>query len=282
MSLSLEEWPPFCRLYARNVLPHPLYNLKGARTLNTLYLAPFLFLVIAFVFSMLGMGGSQLYIPILFWLGMDFKTEAIPLGMLLNVVNSSSAAITYGRKKLIDWQTAIPFGLTMILLAPMGTWLNIRLPTGPVIAIFALFTASAALLMLSGWRPRRGALTPRQRVALGVSAGSVLGIFAGLIGRGGGSFVVPLLYIAGLEPQVAAATSSLVVTGSGLSSFISHLATAARPNWVIWLLCGLAVLVGGQAGSRLMATRLRSQSIRVIFGLVLLGVAALLIVKDVL
>jgi uncharacterized membrane protein YfcA len=49
---------------------------------------------------MLGMGGSQLYIPILFWLGMDFKTQAIPLGLLLNIVNSSSALITYGRKKL--------------------------------------------------------------------------------------------------------------------------------------------------------------------------------------
>lgn len=249
--------------------------------MNTLYLAPLLFLIIAFVFSMLGMGGSQLYIPILFWLGMDFKTEAIPLGMLLNIVNSSSAAITYGRNKLIDWQIAIPFGLSMILLAPVGTWLNIQLPTGPVIVIFALFTASAAILMLSGWRPKRGALSLSHRIGLGISAGSVLGFFAGLIGRGGGSFMVPLLYIVGLEPKAAAATSALVVTCSGLSSFISHLATAARPNWVAWLLCGIGVLAGSQAGSRLMATRMRSRSVRVVFGLVLLGVAALLIVKDV-
>ena len=42
--------------------------------MNTLYLAPPIFFAIAFVFSMLGMGGSQLYIPILMWMGMDFKT----------------------------------------------------------------------------------------------------------------------------------------------------------------------------------------------------------------
>ena len=66
--------------------------------MNTLYLAPPIFFVIAFVFSMLGMGGSQLYIPILYWMGLDFKTEAVPLGMLLNVVNSSSAAFTYWQK----------------------------------------------------------------------------------------------------------------------------------------------------------------------------------------
>ena len=88
--------------------------------MNTLYLAPPIFFVIAFVFSMLGMGGSQLYIPILYWMGLDFKTEAVPLGMLLNVVNSSSAAFTYWRKKLIVWNVAIPFAITMIHLRPVG------------------------------------------------------------------------------------------------------------------------------------------------------------------
>ena len=250
--------------------------------MNSLYLAPPIFFIIAFVFSMLGMGGSQLYIPILFWLGMDFKTQAIPLGMLLNVVNSSSAAFTYGRKKLIDWRTAISFGIFMIIFAPIGTLANISLPTKPVILIFAIFTATAAVLMLSGWRPKAGKLSKRSRLILGISAGSALGFFAGLIGRGGGSFVVPLLYIAGLEPRLAAATSAMVVTFSGSSSFISHIATAARPDWVIWASCVIAVFLGSQTGSRLMAERLKSKSIKLIFGIVLLGVALLLIIKDVL
>lgn len=177
--------------------------------MSLIYLAPPIFLGIAFVFSMLGMGGSQLYIPILFWLGMDFKTQAILLGMLLNVVNSSSAAFTYGRRKLIDWKVALPFGIFMVIFAPLGTWVNIGLPTKPVILIFAFFTATAAILMLSGWKPKRGGLSMRGRFMLGVFAGSILGFFAGLIGRGGGSFVVPLLYIAGLEPKIAAATWGL-------------------------------------------------------------------------
>ena len=105
-------------------------------TMNSLYFAPPIFFIIAFVFSMLGMGGSQLYIPILFWLGMDFKTQAIPLGMLLNIVNSLSAAFVYGRKKLINWRVAIPFGISMILFAPIGTMANIRLPTRPIILVF--------------------------------------------------------------------------------------------------------------------------------------------------
>ena len=168
----------------------------------------------------------------------------------------------------------------MIALAPVGAWLNVELPVGPLLAFFAVFTASAALLMLSGWKPKRGELSPRGRVILGLTAGSVLGLIAGLIGRGGGSFVVPLLYIAGLDPQAAAATSALVVTGSGLSSFVSHLATAASPDWGIWGLSVLSVLIGSQLGSRFMSTRLDPKRLKTVFGLVLLGVAAL-IMKDV-
>ena len=229
---------------------------------------------------MLGMGGSQLYIPILFWLGMDFKTQAIPLGMLLNVVNSSSAATTYGKKKLIDWKVAIPFGFTMVLFAPIGTWLNINLPTKPLILVFAVFTAIAAILMLSGWKPKRGEFSSKERKILGISGGSVLGLFAGLIGRGGGSFVVPLLYIAGLGAKTAAATSAFVVTCSGTSSFLSHIFTAAQPNWSIWILCVFSVLIGSQLGSRLMATKLKSKYVKIIFGTVLLGVAVILIIQN--
>jgi uncharacterized membrane protein YfcA len=249
--------------------------------MNTLYLAPPIFFVIAFIFSMLGMGGSQLYIPILYWMGMDFKTEAIPLGMLLNVVNSSSAAVTYGRKKLIAWRVALPFAVSMIVFAPLGVWLNVQLPVKPLLVFFALFTAAAGVLMLSGWKPKRGEMSPRGRVVLGLTAGSGLGTIAGLIGRGGGSFIVPLLYIAGLEAKMAAATSAVVVTCSGLSSFISHLATAAQPQWGVWIATVLAVLLGSQLGSRLMAGRMKSRTVKLVFGWVLLGVAVMILVKDV-
>jgi uncharacterized membrane protein YfcA len=117
---------------------------------------------------------------------------------------------------------------------------------------------------------------------LGLTSGSGLGTVAGLIGRGGGSFVVPLLYIAGLEARLAAATSAFAVTCSGLSSFVSHLATAAQPEWSIWMATVAAVLLGSQLGSRLMAGRLKSRAVKLIFGWVLLGVAALILIKDVL
>jgi len=260
---------------------YSLFSVGGITTeMELLLIVPALFFFIAFIFSMLGMGGSQLYIPILFWLGMDFKTQAIPLGMLLNVVNSSSAAVTYGNRGLIDWKVAVPFGFAMVLFAPVGAWLNINLPTKPIILIFALFTAAAAILMLSGWKPKKGEFPPKGRRILGISGGSVLGLFAGLLGRGGGSFVVPLLYIAGLEAKTAAATSAFVVTCSGTSSFLSHILTAAEPDWTVWGLSVFSVMFGSQLGSRLMATRLRPEYVKTIFGVILLVVAGILILQN--
>jgi uncharacterized membrane protein YfcA len=169
----------------------------------------------------------------------------------------------------------------MILFAPLGVWLNVQLPVKPLLVFFALFTAAAAILMLSGWKPKQGEMSSRGRIILGLTAGSGLGTVAGLIGRGGGSFVVPLLYIVGLDAKFAAATSAFVVTCSGVSSFVSHLASAANPNWGVWLATVIAVFLGSQLGSRLMAGKMKSRAIKQVFGWVLLGVAALIIIKDV-
>jgi len=245
------------------------------------YLVPLIFFCIAFVFSMLGMGGAQLYIPILYWMGLDFKTEAIPLGMLLNVVNSATAATTYTIKKIVDWRAALPFAVTMLILPAVGAWLNAQIPTKPLIAFFAVFTATAATLMLSGWKPKQGKMSSKGRIILGLSGGSILGLVAGLIGRGGGSFVVPLLYIAGLEAKAAAATSAFVVTCSGVSSFIAHLAIAAKPNWFIWTSCVVAVFLGSEIGSHVMAQKLKPKGVRMIFGIMLWGIALFLFVNDV-
>ena len=94
--------------------------------------------------------------------------------------------------------------------------------------------------------------------------------------------MVPLLYIAGIEPRMAAATSALAVTFSGASSFFSHLATVARPDWSLWMSCVAAVLLGSQIGSRAMASKLKSSVLKRVFAGVLLMVSGILIVKDIL
>lgn len=247
-------------------------------TIDYIYLAPVAFFGVSLVFSMLGTGGAVLYTPILYWLGMDFTTQAVPLGMLLNVVTASSAAVTYTRTKLVDWRVAGLFGVTMMMFAPVGAFTTVGLPTSVVIGAFAVFTIAAATLMVSGWQPHQDeGFSSRERIGVGLGGGSILGFFAGLVGRGGGSFVMPLLYTMGVNAKTAAGTTSVVVTAVGVSSVLSHLAIGTDPQVVIWILSALAVLAGSQIGSRLMATELESNRINQIFGVVLFGVSGILL-----
>ncbi|MBN2208989.1 MAG: sulfite exporter TauE/SafE family protein [Candidatus Coatesbacteria bacterium] len=249
--------------------------------MGMMVLAPLVVFAVSFVFPMLGMGGCQVLVPALFWMGMDFKTEAIPLALLLNLVTSSSAVLTYARRELIDWRTGFPFALGALALAPLGAWANTRLASRFLIGVFAIEAALASAVMLSAWRPKRAVGSQRGRIMLGVGGGGTLGFLCGLIGRGGGSLAVPMLYASGLDAKRAAATSLFVVLCSTSASFASHIALAAAPQWSIWIGCLAAALVGSQCGSRLMAAKLDSQTIRILFGLVLAAIAAALIVRDV-
>ena len=245
-----------------------------------LYLLAFvIFFAISFVFSMLGMGGSQLYVPVLYWLGMDFKNQAIPLGLLLNLCVQLSAFATYSRKRLVEFRIALPFASMMVICAPLGAMFNFGLPVKPIIFLFGVFTLLAAILVLSGWKPKKGNLGRRGEMIITLSVGCVLGFLVGLIGRGGGSFVVPTLLIMGLDPKNAAGTSTFVVGFSSATGFMAHLFKAKLDFWIT-LVTVVSVLSGSQIGSRLMVAKLKSQTIKKVFGIVLIFVAVLLL-KDV-
>ncbi len=247
--------------------------------MHLVLVAPLLFLVISFVFSMLGMGGSQLYIPILYWLGMSFKNEAIPLGLLLNVVTSASAAVTYYRHGLIRVRLAIPFALTMIVCAPIGAFLNFHVSTRLVILVFALFTLAGSVLAATNWKPKKKVESKKAELIMGISAGSILGLVVGFAGRGGGAMVVPILLMSGLEAKIAAATSSFIITCAAISGLLGHLPKAQfHPLLTVGTI--IAVIVGSQAGSRLMAGKMKPKGVRYVFAGVLFLVSVLLL-KDV-
>ena len=66
------------------------------------YFLVFLIITVAsFIFAMLGLGGGTVYVPVINWFGYDMKEVAIPLGLLLNGLNTLLALIPFARKKLI-------------------------------------------------------------------------------------------------------------------------------------------------------------------------------------
>ena len=239
------------------------------------WIIPILFFSISSLFSILGIGGSVLYIPILHWLGLDFQTEAIPLGLLLNIISSSTAAMTYIKNKLVNWEVAIPFGVAMILFAPLGAWLNMHASTGPVMLSFSTFMVASSISMAIDWQTQWRTRVSFQRL-IWILSGSLMGFLTGLTGRGGGSVVMPLLYMLGMDLRTAAATSAIVITGGGLSSLLSHLALAARPDVLLWALSGASVFLGSRTGSLFMVRTNNPKGLQYIVSGLLVAMAVML------
>ena len=63
-------------------------------------------------------------------------------------------------------------------------------------------------------------LTRKTEITAGTGVGAVAGFLGGLLGVGGGNFILPVLNWIGLETKVAAATTSIVVVFSSFSGFL--------------------------------------------------------------
>lgn len=88
-------------------------------------------------------------------------------------------------------------------------------------------------------------------IALAVALSVLVGISLGLLGGGGSILMVPLLvYVAGIEPKHAIATSLLVVGVTGLFAAITH-ARAGRVRWGVAGLFGAAAMAGAYVGGLL-------------------------------
>jgi uncharacterized protein len=114
-------------------------------------------------------------------------------------------------------------------------------------------------------------------VALGLSLGLLAGVLSGLFGVGGGILFVPLLVALGLGQIEATATSLLAIVptaGAGIWRQARYGNLRARPA----LILGIASLAGVEAGVRI-ATSLPEHTLRRLFGVLLIGVAAQLSIR---
>jgi len=82
----------------------------------------------SFVFAMLGLGGGMVYVPVLNWAGFDMKEVAIPLGLLLNGLNTALVLIPFARKKLVDWKGGAVMAVTALIASPIGAMTSSHVP----------------------------------------------------------------------------------------------------------------------------------------------------------
>ena len=234
--------------------------------------------IISLVLTMVGLGGGLIFSPLFVILGFA-KSEAASASLFLNLIAAASAAYTYSRKKMVDFSLAIPLIISSSLAAPVGSFLNVRIDVTPFLLILAGVLALAGLRMLMS--PSKGveAVTvgASKKIIGGIGIGAAIGVMGGLLGIGGGVFIVPLLiYVMKTPTKIAAASSTFIVCFSSLTGFLGY-ASMERINWLFILPAAVASFAGGQAGARIMSARLKGKSIRIIFSFILFVLCAKLL-----
>ncbi len=250
-------------------------------------------MVLAVPFSMVGQGGGSTYVPILLMTGMSIH-EASTTSLFMIMLASISATLVFSRKKTVDWKLLFSIVPLAILGSFAGGYVAQWMSALVLKVIFAIVLAIAAFFMLRPaieghspkfmpqWLPwNRVSGEYKYQISMGVliPAIALAGFVAGMIGVGGGLFVLPMLILLfGCPTRIAIGISTTYVGITALPGFLGHL--LGNDPFNIWVALPLAV--AAFAGARLgpiISLRTSIVKLRVILAIVLIALAIWMVVN---
>ncbi len=232
---------------------------------QTLILAV-VFLLVSTLFSMIGMGGGILYVPILLLAG--FTMAQAPAISLILILGTSLAALSnFWKNKKVDWKLALVIDPPTDIMAFAGGYFS-SLVSEPV-----LRTILIGVLMIAGTlmlKNRKAALLPKVgnehwwlwhrefhgerytvNLPLVLTATALIGILSGMLGITGGIIKLPIMVLlCGVPMDIAVATSTVMVAVTALSGLTGH-ALNGQTDWRTGLVLAVAAVAGGLMGSHI-------------------------------
>jgi uncharacterized membrane protein YfcA len=233
----------------------------------------------SFLFSMLGLGGALIYVPVLKWAGFPVKEVAIPLALLLNGLTTLIALIAYFKNKLVDVKGGLAMTISAFVFAPVGAVVSDKLPVDFLLILFSIAVLAAAgrMLLMSKMPEPKQVMSFKKRAVIGAIIGGFAGFMAGLLGIGGGFIMAPLLMWMGYETKKAAATSAFAVTFSSFSGFLGHV-SQGHFEVTLTIVLSAAVIIGALLGSNFLVNKAKTSRVKQIFAVVLLAIAIKIII----
>jgi uncharacterized membrane protein YfcA len=242
----------------------------------TALIAGIVTLVFTTLLTIAGVGAAFILIPVFIAMGIDIHT-AMATALLLNSIAMIFASYRFIKAKLIMWKVAVPILIVATALSPLGAYVSQGLNRTVLLWMFVGFLLFAAGMMLFyRAKEKEEQASKGKQIGYGVAVGSFAGFLGGLLGVGGGNFIVPVLIWLGYNPKKASATTSFIVIFSSFSGFLGH-ASLGSMDFKLLGLTGLGSALGAIIGAWLMTEKLKGKQVKVIIGVVLLGIAAKMI-----
>jgi uncharacterized protein len=259
---------------------------------------------VGFLSGVFGVGGGFLMTPLLIFIGIP-PPVAVGSEASQILASSSSGMLAHMRRGNVDVRMGMVLVVGGFVGSGFGVWMFALLrQVGQIDLVislcYVLFLGTVGGIMLvesvGSWfrrRSRPGTFTRRHRhlwlhglpfkirfhrSRLYISAltplalGFFVGILASIMGVGGGFLMVPaMIYLLGMPTAVVVGTSLLQI------AFVTAVTTYlhAVNNYTVDVVLALALIVGGVIGAQLgsnAGARLRGEQLRVLLGLLVLGV----------
>jgi uncharacterized membrane protein YfcA len=259
-------------------------------------LVSFLGALIGLVMGMTGAGGGILAVPALVaGLGLSM-TAAVPISLMAVGVSALVGAIDGLSKKIVRYRAAALMAVLGSLMSHVGITLAHVLPETVLMTLFALVMLLAAWRMARGRRdatapadveskrncmlnPDTGKLrwTPLCATTL-AGIGATTGLFAGLLGVGGGFIVVPAFKrFTNVDMHSIVATSLTVIALISIGTVASLLARGTQISATGWNFVAAAVV--GMIAGRLIAGHMPARLLQGAFSAIAVAVAVILLCK---
>ena len=255
-------------------------------------------LIIGVSLGLLGGGGSILTVPVLVYLFMVPSVEATTYSLFIVGITSGIGSLSYFKRRLIVFKTAVVFGLPSILAVILMR--SIVLPEIPnvisftkniflnkekfILLLFALVMMLAGMNMLRREKEENLQNLPTKNKSKVYSAiafaGLLEGSLSGLVGAGGGFLIIPsLVLFCKIPMKQAVGTSLFIISVKSILGFIAD-KNVSSTNWYLILYISLFALMGLAFGI-LLSKKIEGKKLKPLFGWFLLAMSIYILIKEI-
>jgi len=233
------------------------------------YFLAVLFFLVALTYSSVGLGGGSSYTALMAVLGVS--TLAIPLiSLSLNLFVTTIGSFNFIRNRHARIKLVLPFLISSIPMAYLGGSLKLSKEIFYWILLISLVFVALRIYFWQNTTIKLN-ITQNGKIILSLIAGAILGPVAGIVGIGGGIYLVPLIILLGLgSAKEAAACGAIFIWLNSCSGLISRLQynSIDLTNYIPLI---AAVIAGGTLGSFMGSFKFSPKTMEKVLGAVIIA-----------
>ncbi len=232
------------------------------------YFLAVLFFLVAYTYSSVGLGGGSSYTALMAIFGVS--TLAIPMiSLSLNLFVTTVGSFNFIRNRHFRLKLVLPFLVSSIPMAYLGGSLTLPKEIFYWILLISLAFVAFRIYFWNNTTIKLN-IDQNRQIIISLIAGAILGLIAGIVGIGGGIYLVPLIIILGLGTgKEAAACGTIFIWLNSCAGLISRMQYNSI-NLADYTPLIVAVLAGGVMGSFMGSFKYSPRTMEKVLGAVII------------